>query len=113
MYTIQTLVEKVENSSISALIKTNHIYVIPVLNADSYHALSEFWSVSKTPRTKNFSKSTCQTDDQKSGVRLNNNFEVQWGADDLGSSSDPCSKQYRGEKAGSEPEVRGLSELAR
>ena len=39
------------------------------------------------------------------GVDLNRNYGYGWGANDTGSSPDPCSAIYRGESAFSEPEI--------
>ena len=50
--------------------------------------------------------------DAEAGVDLSRNFGYQWGYDEAGSSDDPCSPNYRGSEAFSEPETRGLRDLA-
>ena len=42
------------------------------------------------------------------GVDLNRNFGYEWGANNTGSSPDPCSDVYRGESAFSEPETQAV-----
>ncbi len=45
------------------------------------------------------------------GVDLNRNYDFKFGSDDLGSSSDPCEEDYRGEFAFSEPETDSIRKL--
>ena len=42
-------------------------------------------------------------------MNLNRNYGEFWGADDQGSSFDPCSEVYRGSQAFSEPESRAVA----
>ena len=117
-WNIDRLIEKNEEGirEIDALLKTNHIYLVPMLNIDGYAYISENWEAIKntnsteTTRRKNMNTEGCP--DGKYGVDLSRNFEYQWGYDDLGSSSDPCHSNYRGSHEFSEPEMRALRDLA-
>ena len=44
----------------------------------------------------------------QNGVDLQRNYGFQFGVDDIGSSSDPCSDNYRGPSAFSEPETQAI-----
>ena len=45
------------------------------------------------------------------GTDLNRNFDFRWGQE--GVSSEPCSDIYRGESAGSEPEIQVIMKFGR
>ena len=45
------------------------------------------------------------------GVDLNRNYSFQWGYDDIGSSPDPTSNEYRGTEPFSEPETRAVRDF--
>ena len=45
------------------------------------------------------------------GIDLNRNFGYGWGADNIGSSSDPCSEVYRGDSPFSEPETEAVRDF--
>jgi hypothetical protein len=101
-----------KSSEIIALLKTNHVYILPLLNVQAYKELSENWATSKTVHIKNFNKvKACDSDDSKSGVNLKYNWDNKWGIDDIGSSPDPCDPNYRGESAESEHEIVALKNL--
>lgn len=96
--------------------KTNHIYIVPMLNVDGYKYISDNWSDIKdvdstdTTRRKNLNNSECSNGTY--GVDLGKNFSYQWGFNISGSSGEPCHPSYRGTEAFSEPETRGLRDLA-
>ncbi|CAG9315629.1 cpt_2 [Blepharisma stoltei] len=94
------------------LVQTSEIYFIPVINVDSYIAAGKYYITTNTFKDfdKN-TKNTCSSNVEYSGVNLNRNFDSHWGADDTGSSSDPCSNVYRGASAFSEPETSALKTL--
>ncbi len=45
------------------------------------------------------------------GVDLNRNYEYKFSADDGGSSGAPCSEDFRGTRAFSEPETRAIRDF--
>ncbi|CAG9315630.1 unnamed protein product [Blepharisma stoltei] len=100
------------NSDTLYLLETSEIYFIPVINVDSYIAAGKYYITTQTFSDfyKN-TKNTCKSNVQYSGVDLFRNFDSHWGADDTGSSSDPCSGAYRGDSAFSEPETAALKTL--
>ena len=87
-----------------------------MLNIDGYKYISDNWynikdtDSTESTRMKNMNSLECS--DGKYGVDLSRNFGYQWGYDDTGSSPDPCHSNYRGSSAFSEPETRGLRNLA-
>ncbi|XP_047473626.1 carboxypeptidase A4-like [Penaeus chinensis] len=80
------------------------VILVPVLNPDGYeysHTTDRLWRKNRRAN----SGSDC------AGVDLNRNFDKAFGLPS-GSSDDPCSLIYHGAKAFSEPETRGLRDLA-
>ena len=59
-------------------------------------------------RRSNPQNSNCNTGTQQ-GVDLNRNYGYNWGANNSGSSGNPCSAVYRGSSAFSEPETEAVS----
>lgn len=99
------------------LLKTNYIYIVPVINIDAYKYNSDHWDEIVEDETvfrrKNFNLAACS--DGNAGVDLSRNWEFKWGGlgeTDEGSSADPCHDNYRGSAGASEPEIRGLRDLA-
>lgn len=45
------------------------------------------------------------------GVDLNRNFDIRFSNDENGSSNNPCSEDYNGDKPFSEPETRSLRDF--
>ena len=59
-------------------------------------------------RRSNPPNSSCNMGTQQ-GVDLNRNYGYNWGANNSGSSGNPCSAVYRGSSAFSEPETEAIS----
>jgi murein tripeptide amidase MpaA len=77
-------------------------YVLPVLNPDGYefsHTDERYWR-----KTRNDNDG-----DSCKGVDGNRNWDFVWGGD--GTSSNPCSEVYKGDKAFSEPEMKNLADF--
>ncbi|XP_053610670.1 carboxypeptidase B-like [Plodia interpunctella] len=80
-------------------IKNIDWYFLPVLNPDGYeytHTTNRMWRKNRRPGPNK----RCV------GVDLNRNFGYEWGG--LGTSADPCSDIYKGEKPFSEPESEAI-----
>ena len=78
-----------------------HFVIYPMLNPDGYVYTWEYdryWRKNRNPNVDKLNPFDCH------GVDLNRNYDVDWG--NRGSSSDPCSIQYGGTYAFSEPETR-------
>ena len=104
-----------DNREIDSLLRTTHIYIVPMLNVDAYHYISENWDDIKadptaSTRQKNMNNLDCI--DGSYGVDLSRNFGYEWSHDEIGSSVYPCNADYRGIEPFSEPETRGVRDLA-
>ena len=87
------------------------IWFIPVLNVDGLAGISEEYIKTKKilEIRKNLHASNCSK--LEKGVDLNRNYGYRWGYDNSGSSSYPCSEEYRGESAFSEKETQAIKNL--
>ena len=86
--------------------------MVPVVNADTYERISQNYEGKKTilDLRKNRKDTHCPSE-EGIGVDINRNYAAGWGYDDVGSSSNPCAEDYRGEQAFSEPESRAVRDL--
>jgi hypothetical protein len=50
-------------------------------------------------------------DGTQRGIDLNRNYGYEWGADNSGSSPNPCSSTFRGDSAFSEPETQAVRDF--
>ena len=101
------------NSDITAnyLLDNREMWFVPIINPDGY-SYNESISpngggMHRKNRRSNPSNSSCNNGTQQ-GVDLNRNYEYNWGADNSGSSGNPCSAIYRGSSAFSEPETEAV-----
>lgn len=101
--------EYASNSTISELVNTTQIWVIPTMNPDGrvfdgipYDGIdpnsTTFWRKNKRDNNGNG-----RFEPQYDGVDLNRNYPFAWG---MGSSSNPSAEDYRGPYPASEPEVQ-------
>jgi carboxypeptidase T len=97
------------------LLKNTAIFVVPSVNYDGWHEISNQFktsgSLSYQRKNKNVYKEQsmkCGQSEQL-GVDLLRNYDYRWGSDDQGSSSQICSDNYRGPKAFSEAETQAIS----
>ena len=99
-----------EQGKYALLTQNSQIWIVPVLNADGYvRHMDESTGIGR----KN-GRRTHEGGHKKSGVDLNRNYPIRWGATgERGSHSNHSSAYYRGPSAGSEPETRGMMKLAR
>jgi len=88
------------NSTIAALVDSMDWTFIPIVNVDGYDFT---WNGNRLWRKNRRSNkgSSC------AGVDTNRNWPYKWNTG--GSSGDPCSDEYRGPTAGSEPENMALA----
>lgn len=97
------------NPELTRIINTTELWFLPVANPDGYdYTFTEghrLWR--KNLRDNNGDGKITNID----GVDLNRNWPYRWGYDNEGSSSNPASATYRGEKPLSEPETRALNSL--
>ena len=98
---------------IKYIVDNTQLYFIPCVNPDGYiYNGSAFpegggqWR--KNMRDNNNSGAFEEKDD---GVDLNRNYDLNWGLDDVGSSSNPGSITYRGIEPFSEPETRAVRDF--
>ncbi len=109
-YFVQYLCENYGSDEESTfLVDQREMWFIPILNPDGYQWNVDYYQTYGSPgyNRKNRRDTGCGTGTAR-GVDLNRNYEYDWGADDVGSSPDPCSSIYRGTAPFSEPETNNL-----
>ncbi len=91
------------------LVNSREIWFVPIVNPDGYVWNESYYNTHDSPgyHRKNRKDNDCGTGTSR-GVDLNRNYGYAWGADDDGSSPNPCSPTYRGTSAFSEPETDAL-----
>ncbi|KDO32460.1 hypothetical protein SPRG_02937 [Saprolegnia parasitica CBS 223.65] len=98
------------------LLLTRQLWFVLVVNPDGYvynekHLETlHFENPSYSGQRKNRRPATCRTNADV-GVDLNRNYDVCFDQDTVGSSTDACAEDYRGEKAFSEPETRAIRDF--
>ena len=125
IYVIDHLIKFSRNDPrVKRLLDNHEIYFLPVANPDGYQFSrtdESLFSLTSKPNTscclsvytglwrKTTSTSTSIEPFPCIGVDANRNFGVQWGKYKI--TRDPCSNQYAGEKAFSEPETKALADF--
>ena len=94
------------------LVNHREMWFVPIINPDGY-VYNEIISpngggMHRKNRRPNPDNSNCNNGTQQ-GIDLNRNYSYNWGADNSGSSGNPCSAVYRGASAFSEPETEAIS----
>ena len=94
------------------LVNHREMWFIMIINPDGY-VYNEIISpngggMHRKNRRPNPDNSNCNNGTQQ-GIDLNRNYSYNWGADNSGSSGNPCSAVYRGASAFSEPETEAIS----
>lgn len=93
------------------VLRDNIIFFMPILNVDSYIYINEHYFGPNAQQIRMIRKNRHNTGhcaDWLGGVDLNRNYDMKFGLDEKGSSSDPCSEDYRGARPFSEPETAAL-----
>ena len=105
-YFVQNLAESYEagSSEENYLINERELWFIPVVNPDGYIYNEQIEPDGGGMHRKNRRDTGCGFGTQR-GVDLNRNYGYSWGANNTGSSPNPCSDTYRGEIAFSESET--------
>ncbi|CAG9334319.1 cpt_6 [Blepharisma stoltei] len=97
------------DTKVNYLSETKEIWFLPALNPD---ALKYVGSIYKTgsniiSRYKNVEVNSCENSTEQ-GTNLNRNYDAAWEIINPGSSTDPCSDNYKGEKAFSARETQAV-----
>ena len=92
------------------LVNNREMWFVPVVNPDGYVFNEQIEPFGGGMHRKNRRNTNCG-DGTTRGVDLNRNFAFEWGANNTGSSPDPCSDVYRGESAFSEPETQAVRDF--
>jgi carboxypeptidase T len=105
-----------QDSAVTALLDSTEVWVIPLANPDGSRIVESGGGQPLLQRKNadNADGAGCAdppTGLEQSGVDLNRNFGFDWG--DSGASAEPCSQDYHGTQAASEPETQALQTLFR
>jgi Zinc carboxypeptidase len=91
-----------KNADVTNLVNTRELWFMPVANPDGYQYTFDNERLWRKNLHDNDGDGAITNAD---GVDLNRNYDINWGYDDEGSSSQVSSETYRGTKPASEPEV--------
>ena len=114
-YFVRWLCENYSSDATSEfLVNHREMWFVPIINPDGY-AYNETIApngggMHRKNRRPNPDNSNCNNGTQQ-GIDLNRNYSYNWGADNSGSSGNPCSAVYRGASAFSEPETEAISDF--
>ena len=89
------------------LVNERELWFVPVVNPDGYLYNESVEPSGGGMHRKNRRDTGCGSGTQR-GIDLNRNYSFGWGANDSGSSPDPCYATYRGEVPFSEPETQAV-----
>ncbi len=98
------------DEELTYLVNNREMWFIPVVNPDGYVFNELIEPFGGGMHRKNRKNTNCGNGTMR-GVDLNRNFGYEWGANNTGSSPDPCSDVYRGESAFSEPETQAVRDF--
>ena len=99
-----------EDQEATYLINERELWFIPVVNPDGYLYNELIEPSGGGMHRKNRRDTGCGSGTQM-GIDLNRNFSFGWGANDTGSSPDPCYATYRGDGPFSEPEAQAVRDF--
>ena len=92
-----------------ALLSHRAVWIVPTVNPDGYAAnLAKWGSLSQMMIRKNRRRVCSSGNNPDFGVDLNRNYDFAFTYDDLGSNPHPCTEDYRGTAAFSEPESAAI-----
>ncbi|MED5427272.1 MAG: M14 family zinc carboxypeptidase [Candidatus Neomarinimicrobiota bacterium] len=92
------------------LVDNREMWFLPVINPDGYVYNESIQPNGGGMHRKNRRDTFCGNGTNR-GIDLNRNYGYGWGANDTGSSPDPCEETYRGESAFSEPETQAVRDF--
>ena len=112
-YFVRWLCENYSSDATSEfLVNHREMWFVPIINPDGYvyneTIAPNGGGMHRKNRRPNPDNSNCNNGTQQ-GIDLNRNYSYNWGADNSGSSGNPCSAVYRGASAFSEPETEAIS----
>ena len=111
IYFVQLLAEEQNsNTELEYLISNREMWFIPVVNPDGYAYNELIEPNGGGMHRKNRLNTNCGNGSNR-GVDLNRNYGFGWGANDTGSSPNPCSATYRGNAEFSEPETQAVRDF--
>ena len=110
-YFVQLLCENYgTDPELTYLVDNREMWFIPVINPDGYLYNESIQPNGGGMHRKNRRDTNCG-DGTNRGVDLNRNYGYGWGANNTGSSPDPCSTTYRGTEEFSEPETAAVRDF--
>ncbi len=110
-YFVQWLMENYSTNNVAEyLVNNRELWFIPVINPDGYVYNESIAPNGGGMHRKNRRDTGCGSGTQR-GIDLNRNYGFEWGADDNGSSPNPCSNVFRGDSAFSEPETQAVRDF--
>ena len=110
-YFVQWLCENYTTDEIAQyLVNERELWFIPVVNPDGYVYNQTIAPNGGGMHRKNRRDTGCGDGTQR-GIDLNRNYGYEWGADNSGSSPNPCSSTFRGDSAFSEPETQAVRDF--
>jgi len=112
-YFIQLLCENYgSDPELTFLVNEREMWFLPVINPDGYVYNEDVEPNGGGMHRKNrrYESNTCNNNYEQ-GVDLNRNYGFNWGADNTGSSPNPCSAVYRGLEPFSEPETQAVRDF--
>ena len=98
------------DDELTYLVNNREMWFVPVINPDGYVYNESIEPFGGGMHRKNRRDTNCGNGTGR-GIDLNRNFGYGWGADNTGSSPDPCSAVYRGESAFSELETQAVRDF--
>jgi len=110
-YFVQRLGEEYGNDpELTYIVNEREMWFIPVINPDGYVFNESIQPNGGGMHRKNRQDTNCGSGTGR-GVDLNRNYGFGWGANDTGSSPNPCATTYRGPSAFSEPETQTVRDF--
>ncbi len=110
-YFVQWMCENYSTNAVAEyLVNNRELWFIPVINPDGYVYNETIAPNGGGMHRKNRRDTGCGDGTQR-GVDLNRNYGYEWGADNSGSSPNPCSSTFRGDSAFSEPETQAVRDF--
>jgi hypothetical protein len=100
-----------EDHDMKQFFRDNVIFIIPIVNTDSYIYINENFFNKDNPGAKMVRKNRhvdSRCSENAGGVDLNRNYDFQFSSNEHGSSSNPCMEDYRGKYPFSEPETYAI-----
>jgi zinc carboxypeptidase/immune inhibitor InhA-like protein len=97
-----------KNADVTDLVNTRELWFMPVSNPDGYQYTFDAERLWRKNLRDNDGDGQISNAD---GVDLNRNYDISWGYDDEGSSTQISSETYRGTRPASEPEVQAHQAL--